>query len=309
MKYTKQDREEVKRLYLEGKSSLTIQRELGIGKTTIEQWARKEGYARKKKALKNNIKDEVIKKYQEGYSLKEVANIFNINSTTTIINWLSEEKIDRRKKGVNSKIKNINYFDDIDTEEKAYYLGFIMADGNVSITNGQYSLKIHISYKDKEIIDGFLKAIKSTNKATYKPHNGNGSYYVSLTSVHMVSRLIELGVVPNKSGNEIIPNMPKELIPHFIRGFFDGDGTAGKQQTGFIANKKMLTDILNNIGIDATLYRSKCDVEMYYVSLWKKKTKILYDYLYKNANIFLQRKKTNIENIIYGNTEVTKNIT
>ena len=59
-----------------------------------------------------------------------------------------------------------DYFDCIDSFDKAYYLGWIMADGNVSITNGQYSLKIHIAIKDKELIDNFFEKYSSINVGT-----------------------------------------------------------------------------------------------------------------------------------------------
>lgn len=303
MKYTEKEKQKVKQLYLEGNSSLTIQRITGIGKTTIENWAKKEGYSRNKKSLKNKIKDNVITEYVEGSFLSEIASKYNI-SETTIINWLKEENIDRRHKGPKSKINNESYFDNIDTEKKAYYLGWIMADGNVSIINGQYSLKLHISYNDKQLIDNFLKEIDSTNKTRYNPNNGNGSYYVSLTSVHMIKKLFEYGIVPNKSGKECIPNIPKELIPHFIRGFYDGDGLAGTYQTGFIGTKEILNQILEHLNLTSKLYRAKCEIEMYYFCFAKKKSKVLYDYLYRDATIFLDRKKKAIENIIYGNTEI-----
>lgn len=105
-----------------------------------------------------------------------------------------------------------------------------MADGCVSIYNGQYSLKINISIKDKIIVENFLQDIHSANKIRIHTQKSpmsdkyNEYCYISLTSIHMCKSLINLGVIPNKSGHEIIPDIPKELVHHFIRGFFDGDG-------------------------------------------------------------------------------------
>lgn len=307
MKYNEKHKQKVKQLYLEGKSSLSIQKITGIGKTTIDNWAKEEGYSRNKKSLKNKFKDTAISEYINGALLSELALKYNV-SEATIANWLKEENVDRRHRGPKSKINNENYFDNIDTEAKAYYLGWIMADGNVSVINNQYSLKLHISIKDKHLIDNFLKEIESSNKTRYNPNNGNGSYYVSLTSVHMVKKLFEYGITPNKSGKEVIPNIPEELVPHFIRGYFDGDGLAGTYQTGFIGTKTILNDILNRLKLSSKLYRSKCEIEMYYFSFAKKKSKVLYNYLYKDATIFLERKKKAIEKIIYDNTEVINEI-
>ncbi|WP_322008010.1 hypothetical protein [Clostridium butyricum] len=63
-------------------------------------------------------------------------------------------------------------------KKRLIFLGYIMADANVSITNNQYSLKFHISIKDREIVDKFLKIISSSNKATVRKNSS--SYYVSL---------------------------------------------------------------------------------------------------------------------------------
>lgn len=73
-----------------------------------------------------------------------------------------------RHRGIKSKIGREDFFDIIDSEEKAYFLGFIVADGNVSIYNNQYSLKIHVSMIDKEVIDKFLHYIESDNKTNIR---------------------------------------------------------------------------------------------------------------------------------------------
>lgn len=76
-------------------------------------------------------------------------------------------------------------------------------------------------------------------------------------------------------------------------------------RSGFIAPNKMCRDILTLTGIDATITSCNTNVDKSYFLLGKKKTKILFNYLYTDCSIFLQRKKNKMETII-GNTEVSK---
>lgn len=212
-------------------------------------------------------------------------------------------------KGPKTKFGDVLYFQNIDTEAKAYYLGYLMADGNVSVYNGQYCLKLVCKIEDREVIDGFLSSIQSQNKTYIYTSNNKQYIRVSLSSVQAVKDLIKLGVTPRKSGFECIPNIQPNLIRHFIRGFFDGDGivSIGKSgcRSGFVAPNKMCHDILTLIGIDATVTSCNTNVDKSYFLLGKKKTKILFDYLYTDCNIYLQRKRSKMETII-GNTEVNK---
>lgn len=189
-----------------------------------------------------------------------------------------------------------DFFDKIDTEEKAYFLGYIMADGNVSITNNQYSLKFHISIQDREIVDKFLVAINSSNKT--KIRMDTKSFYVSLTSVHMCKRLIELGVIPQKTAKEIIPSeVPSNLLHHFIRGVFDGDGITdiSKKRSGFVGSVNMITDILNILNENLTVFKAGKNGRVVYFLGGKKFSKKLYDYLYNQSTVWLERKRSRLE--------------
>lgn len=288
-----------------------------IPKSTIKRFldeAKIKKETKYKSPYDNDIKKHAIELYASGYNSVEISSMLNVASTS-VMNWLHEKDKNVSHRGPLSKIKIENFFDNIDTEAKAYYLGFIMADGNISNYNNQYSLKIHISYKDKEIIDDFLKEIKSTNKtkkkSTYnKIYNKSyESYYVSLTSVHMVKTLLNNGLSFDKSGNELIPStVPDNLMHHFIRGYFDGDGITDikKNRSGFVGSYEILNNIMTITQINKVnlIARCSCDMEIYYFICAKKDSKKLFNFLYKDATIYLKRKKDRM-NIICGNTEVT----
>lgn len=252
----------------------------------------------------DEIKNEVKRMYLEGMNSSEISKKMNIK-VGTITYWLRNWGIARHR-GPKSKIGNEHYFDFIDSERKAYFLGWLMADANISIYNNQYSLKIHISYRDKHIVDDFLSEIKSENKTLYKNNklsstgNNHESYYVSLTSVHMCKQLMNLGIIPNKTGKEIIPDIDKSLIPHFIRGFFDGDGITGigrDKRCGFVSNYNMLKDLLRyiNYNLNINICPHHTTPYIYYFLSGKDFSKHLYNYIYKDATIWLKRKRERME--------------
>lgn len=244
------------------------------------------------------LKEIAIEKYTEGMFIKSIAEELGI-AYGSVQKWISEAGFSKHK-GPKSKIGKEDFFDVIDTEEKAYYLGWLMADGNVSIYNGQYSIKIHIAIKDKEIIDNFLEAIESTNK----PKDKGNSYYVSLTSRHMVESLMRLGVVPQKTGHEYMPDIPAEMIPHFIRGFFDGDGITDIQnrRSGFVSTYQMCEQIQKELGTTQTIRENG---KVYYFLGGIQFSKLLFNYLYSNATTYLNRKRDRMFMISGENAEVT----
>jgi intein/homing endonuclease len=126
---------------------------------------------------------------------------------------------------------NESFFDNINTEEKAYWLGFIFADGNIISHKRCYSLTLGVSEIDIDHIKKFQQTLQTTHKLSTKNKTtgkyGQVSkpfYYIRVTSKHLVESLIGLGCVPNKSKTITFPNILPKLERHFIRGVFDGDG-------------------------------------------------------------------------------------
>ncbi|MEG0370745.1 MAG: endonuclease [Clostridium sp.] len=289
-------------LYNKGNSAKKVAEIIGFNEATIRLWLKAEGIEIKKGGY-HNIKYSkeliysVIELYNKGHYTSEIDTKLKLRKGASAY-ILEKQRIPMRHKGPKSKILREDFFDIIDTEEKAYFLGYIIADGNVSIYDNQYSLKFHISIVDKEIVDRFLECIQSNNKTSIK--NNGESYYVSLTSVHMCKRLIELGVIPNKTGKEIIPDdIPDNLLNHLIRGIFDGDGITdiSCKRSGFIGSELLITRIKSILGITLTSFPAGKNKKVIYFLGGKKFSKKLYDYIYENANIYLKRKKQRLEQI------------
>lgn len=249
------------------------------------------------------LREKVKQDYLHGMNSREIATKYGLKQATITL-WLRKEGITRHR-GPKSLISKEDFFECIDTEEKAYYLGWIMADGCVSCYNGQYSIKIGIGIVDRNIIDKFLTAIGSSNSTSTRDGK---AYYVSLTSKKMFSDLGKHGVHPNKSGNETFPKLPSRLNNHFIRGYFDGDGITcvGKsKRSGFIAPRIVLDRIQEELGTSLSVYDIKgINVDMKYILGGIKFSRILYDYIYADATVWIERKRSRMD-IICGNTEIT----
>ena len=202
---------------------------------------------------------------------------------------------------------NKDFFKVIDTEEKAYWLGFIYADGY--IVNGikgknNDSLGITLSNKDKEHIEKFKKSIDSNHPIRiYKTKYGTNSARIIIQDEELVADLIELGVLRNKSLILKFPTtdvVDKSLIYHFIRGYFDGDGSfkkKGQKLNGYdfsvLGTIEFLTELRTYLGVDNEI--RKCnknnDSNNYHLTFGgNQKVKQVANMLYGNANIYLDRK-------------------
>ena len=240
--------------------------------------------------------NKIIDLYKEGYSGIKIAEILNLKSRT-VYRLIKKSGI-TRSNSINSRKYYVdhNFFETIDTEEKAYWLGFLMADGSVSEKTNKISLALHTS--DKGHIEKFLKDLKSNYKIKDYLNNFNSPYSrVIISSSKIKEDLIRLGCVPNKSGVLKFPVLNNDLKSHFIRGYFDGDGSisiSGKQfKFRVCGTYEFLKEILINIGFKNKLLKR-----------WPLRNNNNYDidiggniqvlsicnYLYENSTLFLDRK-------------------
>lgn len=289
-------------LYKSGISAKCVANNIGYNEATVRSWLKEYKIDIRKGGIYNEkysseTINKVIDLYRTGLYTTDIDSILNLRKGVSQY-LLNKSNVTLRHRGPKSKIGNENYFDLIDSEEKAYFLGYIMADGNVSIINSQYSLKIHIAIQDRDIVDKFLKAINSSNKTKVKLNSN--SYYVSLTSVHMCKGLIDLGVIPNKTGKEYISkDIPKDLIRHYVRGVFDGDGITdiSRKRSGFVGSINIINNILEILNENLTTFRAGKNKKVVYFLGGKKFSKKLYDYLYEDSTIWLERKRARLEYI------------
>lgn len=202
-----------------------------------------------------------------------------------------------------------NIFENIDTEEKAYWLGFIAADG--CVTNGgkhgrQFDLRVNLGNEDYKHLIALQKFIK-TNKpiqSITKLHKKNQKYYYScllrICSKKIVTDLITHSVVPAKSKIIKFPCINESLQRHYIRGLFDGDGSWSKSRTQLQfsivgANFEFLKNVSKTISTQTGLCENKitCDKKtgVFRVN-WNGNNNCekIFDWVYKDVTVFLDRK-------------------
>lgn len=252
-------------------------------------------------------------KLYEYRSLKDIANICEVTSTT-IRNYIKKHGIELEDDFYRKNKFDKMFFKKIDNEIKAYWLGFIMADGSIaSKGNGYYALTIVLKNTDINHLQSFKKDINGTFKIIERELNDKRGFTsknctMSLTSVELVEDLSKFNICPNKTGKEIIPEINEDLKRHFIRGYFDGDGSITKAGAFRICSaSKVILEQINkhfkkHIGIEFTIYCDKKYKNGFYTidSRHKGKNKLALEYLYNNCSRKLDRKYERFLNIIVG---------
>lgn len=240
----------------------------------------------------NYSKDYLCKKYDVGeYIVERYYNAY--------------VKKDNRQRSVRhgNHIYNENCFEEIDTEEKAYWLGFLLADGNMDLRRNRVSLEIG------QIDIDHLKKLKLFYDCDYnistRERNGHTTASLRVSSKKMIKDLLRIGFVPNKTYEmkSIIEKIPKDLRIHFLRGLFDGDGglTASKANDCNIylsGLHKIVKDFTDYFNIDknriskreVTGEKRKYDYHARVNLGGNRQCMRILDELYEDANIYLNRK-------------------
>ena len=200
----------------------------------------------------------------------------------------------------NSKrpFKNKNILKNIDTEEKAYWLGFLYADGSVG--SNENKIELSLAEQDFHHLEKFKNFINLENKISYRPKLK--AYRYSFKSYDFKQNLINQGCVPKKSLILEFPTsqqVPDKYVRHFIRGYFDGDGhfvnTNACFEAGFIGTENFIKKCLEVL--PETLNKTLTIKDVHQKNGAKKyafysyqDVKLFLDYLYKDSNIYLDRK-------------------
>ena len=206
---------------------------------------------------------------------------------------------------------NKDFFQIIDTEEKAYWLGFLYADGCINRIYRNEKLKsmdleIGLCREDEEHLEKFLKSIESNVEIKHKTVKSNNKSYESsrivICCTKMCKDLSEKGCTPQKSLSLNFPSkeiVTYQLLRHFIRGYFDGDGCVSINsnniiQVNFVGTNEVLNGISNYLYDNNIIYRKPSiykkgkAFEMYIYGA--DTIKQFFHFLYDNSNIYLDRK-------------------
>ena len=221
-----------------------------------------------------------------------------------------ENGLNRNKYPVNS-----TFFDCIDSEEKAYWWGFLYADGYVG--KDARAIVVNLSNVDVEHLKKFRDIISPERPVRLEVKFRKNLGITTRTAVlrvddkYICSRLQELGMIPKRTEFwRVGDNLPDDLFRHWLRGYFDGDGTASKDISRptirILGQEDLLVWFLkelntNNVLHTSTVPRQKggkngTKINIYELSVGGSHQMVSFrEWLYKNAVVYLERKKAIID--------------
>ncbi|MDO8610079.1 MAG: LAGLIDADG family homing endonuclease [bacterium] len=275
------------------------------------------------------IKNNIITQYNSGITISQLSKIYRYHFKT-IRKLLTDNNIEIRTTNTWTRkyFYDTHFFRKINTEEKAYFLGFLYADG--CVTNNGLNLLIHPN--DIEILEKFKKSIKFTGNIEFRTEKrkNNGKYKnliektakIRIHSKEIIKDLVKLGCFQRKTFKLKFPTpqqVPHKFIVHFIRGFFDGDGSVYERKYTRKDGKKrgfaQITSTLNMIKNIKNILVKEFNIKRHSLNIKPHPTsnrifilmiasfpgmKIFRNILYKDASIYLKRKKNKFDDLYLG---------
>lgn len=239
--------------------------------------------------------------YESGQTTYTIAERYGCDAST-VQDWLKRIGVEIRGSAACKRRYRLreNAFERVEDEPTAYWLGFLFADGCVSEKRGCWTTGSVLSQKDVEHLRRFLDFLESDYPL--RKESRYETIGVHLYSTRLATDLINLGCTPRKSATLTFPLLPLPLIPHFVRGYFDGDGSAfgtGKHRSlrlSFIGNEPFL-ECLNKIiqvstGADGKLSKHTKSKVAYYLNYTGEfKAHCVARWMYEHATIWMERKR------------------
>lgn len=128
-----------------------------------------------------------------------------------------------------------DFFRRIDTPEKAYWLGFLSADGWIVTEKGTLrGVGFALHERDQAILEQYAQSIRFPG-SPIRTRKGSPLMQVKFTSPAMAADLVTHGVTPQKSRTIAWPELEAHLLRHYARGVFDGDGSVGRRPNGSLS--------------------------------------------------------------------------
>lgn len=257
------------------------------------------GITKKCRERQEFIKNVIVEDYlHSNLTLRELEKKYHCErrSITKILKQLNI-RIRNRYHDVELK----NYFDSIDSEEAAYWFGFLFADGTITY-NGKadcirYAVELGLCEKDLQHIMKFCSFLGVSENRIHRRESSK-SYRVMVYSKRLCTNLYNMGLVNNKTYNAdinvILQNVPDNFLKDFLRGYFDGDGHFGNGiSIGFTSlYKETVIKILEKFNIFESNVRvvQKQNTKAVSVLLKKKDSARLLFTMYNGSKIYLDRK-------------------
>lgn len=261
--------------------------------------------------LSDKEKIEIVTKYTSGAEIHELVKEYH-KTHSSISGLLKRRNITIRPQCVWRKYKfDYSTFDVIDTQEKAYWLGFLLGDGWVD----KYILGVRLHSKDIKHLQKFKKFMKAENPIKLTNYDDKPACIIKLGSKKFVDNMSQYGIVSRKTYKKITTpkQVPDNLLRHFYRGLFDADGHIiedykDKRSNGFgyssycheflLETKEWFNLQLGRIVGDVTRKVRDTGTCSQLRFRGNKIYTDLYHIMYDDATIYLQRKKKHADKLL-----------
>lgn len=268
-----------------------------------------------RKIITEELKQEIIKYYlSQPMTMKQVEDKYELSHPT--ITKILKDVPKYTKAKLNNPNLREHFFQDINEEAKAYFLGLLISDGNVfkDNTGRQASISITLDLKDEYMLEKFKEVLQANTSVGY---DGRGCGQIAVRSNIMAEDLAKYGVIPRKSYSTYLPKISHEMMPHLIRGIFDGDGNIMAKpdpnndghnrflhSISFCGTHKLMEDISNysfeylNLKQKPLVYDYK-DRQLSELKIQNiKDMQTFGDWMYNSSIIYLSRKKDIYDNFL-----------
>lgn len=264
----------------------------------------------------SDYSEQIEHLYSEGRTALEIAKILNFKYAQPVYNYFKKRGWKRLSRGEytphTTYTVNQTFFESIDTEEKAYILGFIAADGHID--SSVYRVTITLKDSDFPLLEKIRCSMQSTHPIKRgitkdNPYKGTNNKVlkqcsISINGKRLVSPLVRMGLAGKKTYSldpTIMQYVPKSLVRHFLRGYLDGDGniTWGKRySSGYkyivqvCGNKSFLLESFQKyFPSNCSLYKDRFSKQCYTWKITCKEEVMRFlTYVYGDSSIFLDRK-------------------
>lgn len=268
-----------------------------------------------RKTIKSKM-PEYIKFISDNYEIMSIKKMTKILNISDFSGYSILKKLGLKSKPNRHFVKftfDENYFYNIDTKDKAYFLGLLYADGNIHTTlNNRKRVQIALHHTDSLILEKLIKYLKYPGKL----YNDRNLLRLMIHNINLFEDLKKHGCVENKSFNLKFPDfLNNDLQKHFIRGYFDGDGgifvnyknknlNGNVSFTGCEEFILKLKEILENNNIKVSKYYKRYkekNISAGSINIYisKNVNNTLYNLLYNDCDeLFIKRKKDKFEIIL-----------
>jgi hypothetical protein len=196
---------------------------------------------------------------------------------------------------------NHDYFAEIDTEEKAYFLGLLFADGSVQAEGKSWRIRLTLQRQDQDVVERLKQAISYSG-----PLRGPAKYVtLQVSSRAMGGDLVRHGCVPRKSLVLKYPVIDERWTWPFIRGYFDGDGSlsiSGRQATWSMCGTReflsVVRDHLASLSVHGTLFPVKGKRHHTLSVRGNRQVVRVVEAMYDDASVSMPRKKEKADDVI-----------